>query len=153
MYQDCDGNRVLFAAGVAHGEANSSATLTPQTDVFVSRISKLVPMSPLLQEFNAAARIPNPVQQFVAFWGLLTHVVGKGSVNAVEVYLHSHGVPDEPTPGPHGPETKFARVRGEIRILQIAASESPTARPDQKRIAEARDIVRTAVADKLGLPR
>ncbi|MDR3568099.1 MAG: hypothetical protein P4L43_08745 [Syntrophobacteraceae bacterium] len=116
-----------------------------------TKLSAMVRVCDLLQDFNAAAHIDNPVQQFIHYWGVLTYVAGKGTVKAVEGVLCPLGVRVEP--GPKGDETKYARVRSEIahpadrgvRLADLPARVNEV-------LPEFRQVVKKVVADRVGLP-
>ena len=82
-YRGPSGSVTIFAApAIIH--MSGSATLLPDLAKLKKRLSDLPPSCTLLQEYNAAIHISNPVQQFTAFWGLLTFIARSDSVNAVE---------------------------------------------------------------------
>jgi hypothetical protein len=150
-YIEPSGSTTFFATPAIVGGIVRGFPVTDQ-EGFRRRLSALLPTSYLLQEYNAAAHVLNPVNQFVAFWGLLTHITGTGGVMSNDKYLHDQGIPYEPTPGHWGPETKFGRVRNEIGHPSdrgVKLSDLPMHASEV--LPELKSIVRREIAYKIGI--
>jgi hypothetical protein len=151
-YNDPLGSVTVYPQPLPLG-VSLDAILVQDSNVLKAKLSVMFPVSNLLQEYNAAAHIDNPVQQFVALWGILTYLAVNGTVRAVEAFLHTLGVKDETVAGPRRPETKYARVRSEIahpadrgvRLADLPARVNTV-------LPEFRQVVRKAVAAHVGLP-
>ena len=131
-----------------------NAILVQDSNVLKAKLSVMLPVSNPLQEYNSVAHIDNAVQQFVSLWGILTYLAdNKGTVKAVDDFLHTLGVKNESVSGPHGPETKYARVRNEIahpadrgvRLADLPARVNEV-------LPEFRQVVKKAVAAHVNLP-
>jgi len=152
-YNDPYGSVTIYAQPLTLN-VSVDAILAPNTDVLKAKLSVIFPVSNLLQEYNSAVHIDNVVQQFIALWGILTYLAASGKVKDVEAFLHYNmGVMNDPVAGPHGKETKYARVRGEIshpadrgvRLADLPARVNMV-------LPEFRQIVRKAVAANICLP-
>jgi len=151
-YIEPSGSTTFFAAPLTLGIVLGRGFFVTDQEGFRRRLSALLPISYLLQEYNAAAHVLNPVHQFVAFWGLLTHITGKDDVTFNDKYLHDQGIPYEPTLKGRGPETKFGRVRNEIGHPSgrgVKLSDLPMHASGV--LPELKGIVRRAIANKIGI--
>ena len=151
-YSVAGGGVTVFAQAVG-ATIGCGAVAVGTPDSLRAKLASFIPPNELLQEFNSAVRLQNSVHKFLALWGLLGYLAASGNVRAIDRYLNELGVPYEPDPGPHGSETRFARMRGELsHPTQRGVRLSEISQRLESVLPQLESLVRQQVATQLSLP-
>ena len=99
-------------------------TIFVDSNELKAKLSAMVPISNLVQEYIAAAHIDNSVQQFVALWGILTYTTGRGTVAAVETFLYTPGIRTSPVRAAWKRNMRESAVRSHIQQIEALGCQN-----------------------------